>query len=395
MAYSGLSFPQMVNLLLITFGIPAREMVLFCSSPDIKKSNRMKLKNLALSSLLMAASITLFDSCNKSNTASKSNTTSAAKPATDTTAKKTEDTVAAAPVSYQPIDHKQYDSLMKKLSHGDTTGLWPVKNTPYPLPGAILPYKRVIAYYGNLYSKRMGILGELPPKEMLAKLKGEVKSWEKADPTTPVQPALHYIAVVAQGDPGKDGKFRYRMPFKQIDTVLSLAKKSHAIVFLDVQVALSNIRAELPLLEKYLEMPQVHFGMDPEFSMKDGTHPGKKIGTYDAADVNYVSAFLADVVRKHHLPPKILIVHRFTKKMLTNYKSIKLHPEVQLVMNMDGWGEPELKEGTWRYFIHNEPVQFTGFKLFYKNDLKKAPHHMLTPQEVLKNKPYPIYIQYQ
>ena len=185
------------------------------------------------------------------------------------------------------------------------------------------------------------------------------------------------------------------MPFKQIDTILYLAKKAHAIVFLDIQVSLSNIHAELPLLEKYLEMPQVNIGMDPEFSMKDGTLPGKKIGTFDAADINYVSEYLAKVVDKYHLPPKILIVHRFTKKMVTNYKNIKLHKEIQLVMNMDGWGEPDLKTGTYRNFIYPEPVQFTGFKLFYKNDIKKAPHHMLTPQEVLKYKPYPIYIQYQ
>ena len=95
----------------------------------------------------------------------------------------------------------------------------------------------------------MGILGELPPNEMLAKLKAEVKHWEKADPQTPVQPALHYIAVVASGSAGKDGKFRNRMPFKQIDSVLKLAKKANAIVFLDIQVALSNIHAELPLLD--------------------------------------------------------------------------------------------------------------------------------------------------
>jgi hypothetical protein len=185
------------------------------------------------------------------------------------------------------------------------------------------------------------------------------------------------------------------MPFKQIDTILYLAKKAHAIVFLDIQVSLSNIRTELPLLEKYIEMPQVHIGMDPEFSMKDGTLPGKKIGTFDADDINYVSAYMANVVRKYHLPAKILIVHRFTRKMVTNYKNIKLHPEVQIVMNMDGWGEPDLKTGTYRNFIYPEPVQFTGFKLFYKNDVKKAPHHMLTPTEVLKYKPYPIYIQYQ
>jgi hypothetical protein len=353
------------------------------------------MKHFFLSASVLLLSITLLTNCNQSSSTGKpASKQSAAK--ADSAKGETEDSLSVVKSNYPPLDKKLYDSLLVFNAHGDTTGRWPVKNTPYPLNGAILPFKRVVAFYGNLYSKRMGILGELPPNEMLAKLKGEVKHWEKADPKTPVQPALHYIAVVAQGDPGKDGKYRYRMPFKQIDSVLVLAKKAHAIVFLDVQVALSNIQAELPLLEKYLAMPQVHFGMDPEFSMKDGTKPGKKIGTYDAADVNYVSGYLAGLVKKYNLPPKILIVHRFTKKMVTNYKNIKLHKEVQLVMDMDGWGEPDLKTGTYRYFINQEPVQFTGFKLFYKNDIKKKPFHMLTPEEVLSRyKPYPIYIQYQ
>ncbi|PTQ98016.1 hypothetical protein C8P68_103175 [Mucilaginibacter yixingensis] len=354
----------------------------------------MKLKPILLSTACLTLSLVVFTSCKSSNTSTSSD--SAKKTATAKTNATGEDNVAdTGKVVYPPLNKALYDSLDKRLAHGDTTGKWPVKKQPYPLDGAILPFKRVVAFYGNLYSKRMGILGELPPNEMLAKLKGEVKNWQKADPKTPVQPALHYIAVVAQGDGGKDGKYRYRMPFKQIDSVLVLAKKAHAIVFLDVQVALSNIHAELPLLEKYLAMPQVHFGMDPEFSMKDGSKPGRKIGTYDAEDVNYVSDYLAKLVRKYNLPPKILVVHRFTKKMVTNTKNIKLHKEVQIVMNMDGWGEPDLKLGTYRNFIYPEPVQFTGFKLFYKNDLKKAPHHMLTPEEVLKYKPQPIYIQYQ
>ncbi|GAB2694466.1 hypothetical protein GCM10027037_17470 [Mucilaginibacter koreensis] len=348
------------------------------------------LKSVFVTTGLLLGSLALFSNCTESTKAGKTGTGS------DTT-KKAGDTTASVAVkgNYPPLDKAKYDSLMKRLANGDTTGRWPVKNAPYPVDGAILPFKRIVAFYGNLYSKKMGILGELPPNEMLAKLKTEVKNWERADPKTPVQPALHYICVVAQGDGGKDGKYRYRMPFKQIDSVLVLAKKSNSIVFLDVQVALSNIRDELPLLEKYLVMPQVHFGMDPEFSMKDGTKPGRKIGTYDAADINYVSDYLSNLVRKNGLPPKILIVHRFTRKMVTNYKNIKLHKETQIVMNMDGWGEPELKLGTYRNHIFPEPVQFTGFKLFYKNDLKKAPHHMLTPDEVLKYKPAPIYIQYQ
>lgn len=298
--------------------------------------------------------------------------------------------------SLPPLDTTKYDQKMLSLANGDTTGFWPVKKQPYPLPGAILPFKRIVAFYGNLYSKKMGILGELPPVQMLNRLDEEVKKWESADPETPVQPALHYIAIVAQGLPGKDGKYRTRMPDKQIDSVLQISKmRKDMIVFLDIQVALSRIAEELPKLEKYLKMPNVHLAIDPEFSMKDGRRPGTVIGTYDAADVNYCSDFLVKLIKENNLPPKIFIVHRFTKGMVTSARNIKLHPEVQLVMNMDGWGPPELKKATYKYFIYSEPVQFTGFKLFFKNDLKKEPHRMLTLPELMKLRPLPIYIQYQ
>jgi len=295
----------------------------------------------------------------------------------------------------QPTDSILHDSLLFYTANGDTTGLWPVKNQPVPLNGAILPYNRVVAYYGNLYSKRMGALGEYPPKEMWERLNKEVKAWEVADPKTPVVPAVHYIAVVAQNDPMSDGKYRMRMPAHQIDSALNIAKMGDAIVFLDIQVGLSSVQEEVPLLEKYLSMPQVHLGIDPEFSMKDKSKPGTKIGTYDAEDINYCSEYLAGLVRKHNLSPKILVVHRFTKGMITNYQNIKLRPEVQIVINMDGFGPPAIKYSTQDRFIKTEPVQFTGFKLFYKNDPKLQPFHMLTPDELLQLKPRPVYIQYQ
>jgi hypothetical protein len=80
--------------------------------------------------------------------------------------------------------------------------------------------------------------------------------------------------------------------------------------------------------------------------------------------------------------------------MLTNYKRIKLCPEVQVVINMDGFGSPAKKKGTYQYFIYQQPVQFTGFKVFYKNDLVTG-GRVMRPEEILKLKPIPIYIQYQ
>src|SRR4051812_28670525 len=144
--------------------------------------------------------------------------------------------------------------------------VWPVA-MPDPIEGSILPAKRIVAFYGNPLSKRMGILGELPPDDMLAKLDHEVEKWTAADSTTPVQPALHLIAVVAQGSPGRDGKYRARMDSALIEKVYGWAKKKNALLFLDVQVGKSTLQQELPPLARFLERPDVHLAVDPEFSM--------------------------------------------------------------------------------------------------------------------------------
>lgn len=292
------------------------------------------------------------------------------------------------------LDTADYNKKMLELSNNDTTGIWPVKSV-YPLAGAILPFNRIIAYYGNLFSKRMGILGEIPKDSMFAKLLGEVKNWQDADTATKTIPALHYVAITAQGLPGKDGKHRLRMPFHQIDTIMSWAKQINALVFLDIQVGHSNVKDEVASLEPYLKLPNVHFGIDPEFSMKNGERPGSKIGTFNQNDINDAIDFLAELVRKNNLPPKVLVIHRFTQGMVTGYDKIKIVPEVQVVIDMDGFGDKILKRSTYLRYIYKEPVQFTGFKLFYKNDNKPNTTGIYQPAELLKFTPKPSYIQYQ
>lgn len=270
---------------------------------------------------------------------------------------------------------------------------WPVEG-PAPLPGAIVPNKRIIAYYGNPLSKRMGVLGEYEPQDMLRRLDREVEAWRKADPATPVQPALHLIAVVAQGDPGPSGKYRTIMRDTLVEQVYKLAQSKNAIMFIDIQTGHSNIRELLPKFEKFLTRPDMHLGIDPEFMMPAGVKPGAKIGRIDASDINYASAYLADLVKKHNLPPKTLVIHRFTRNMVTNAKSIQLRPEVQVVMHMDGWGAPWLKRDSYKDYVVAEPVQYTGFKLFYHNDTKKG-DPLMTPGDLMKLEPKPVYIQYQ
>ena len=272
--------------------------------------------------------------------------------------------------------------------------LWP-HGTVYPQGGAVLPFNRIVAYYGNFYSTKMGVLGEYPEDEVLARLASTTAAWAAADPTTPTIPAIQYIAVVAQGQPGASGLYRAQMPDEQIEKALGMANTLHGLLILDVQVGKSTLQAELPELSKWLALPNVELAIDPEFSMKYGNPPGTVIGTFDAADVNYAASFLANIVRENKLPPKVLVVHRFTYDMLTNTENIHPLPEVEVVMDMDGWGSQAKKIGTYTHVIAPYPVQFTGLKLFYHADLKPPSTGMLSMQQVLSLTPAPIYIQYQ
>ena len=261
---------------------------------------------------------------------------------------------------------------------------------PTPLPGSVLPGCRIVAYYGNPLSKRMGILGELPVPQMVTRLEAEAHAFERADTTMPVVRALEMITPVAQGSPGSKGLWRTRMADTLIENMAKLAESKGYLLILDVQVGKSTVAAELEPLVPYLKRPYVHLALDPEFSMKGKEPPGKKIGTMDAADVNVAIALLTKLVDENKLPPKLLIVHRFTQSMLTNHEKITRDPRVQVIIDMDGFGPPHLKLDSYKAYVHKRPVQYFGIKLFYKNDKPR-----FSAEDVMQLSPIPQYIQFQ
>ncbi len=273
---------------------------------------------------------------------------------------------------------------------------WFPKMPPFR-DGSLLPCSRIVAYYGNPREKKMGVLGEYPKDEMFRRFDAQLEAWRKADPSTPVIPAFHLVAVVAQGAPGKAGKYRMIMPDTVVNEVYGWAKQKNALFIVDVQVGQDRLQNVLPHFEWVLKNPDVELAIDPEFSMhysSEGTVPGRKIGTFDASDVNYASTFLEGIVDKYNLPPKLLIVHRFTRRMVTNARNIQLRPHLQIVMDMDGWGDPWLKYDSYWDYIVKEPVQFTGWKGFYHNDERHGTP-ILKPTDIVKLYPKPLYVQYQ
>ena len=110
----------------------------------------------------------------------------------------------------------------------------------------------------------------------------------------------------------------------------------------------------------------------------------------DAAAINGAQRILADLVESEKLPPKLLIVHRFTEEMVTSHQKIATDPRVQVVMVMDGFGTPAIKSRQYDTLIAEQRVQYTGFKLFYRHD-----QPLMTPEQVLLLDPPPDLIIYQ
>lgn len=261
---------------------------------------------------------------------------------------------------------------------------------PPPPPKPLLPDSLIVTYYGNPFSKKMGILGEIAPQEMMDRLQKEADLWQKADSSSTVRPGLELVAVVAADYPQEDNTHRYRMPKAMIEKVMGWARSRGWLIILDVQVGRSSVKKELDWILPYLEQPDVHLALDPEFQMAKGLKPGRRIGSSDAEDVNLAVIYLSKLVREKKLPPKLLLVHRFTDDMLKRYWLIRQDPNVQIVVVMDGFGNPFSKAKIYRREVAREPVQFGGIKLFYKND-----QPMMSRRQVLELQPRPRVVIYQ
>jgi hypothetical protein len=214
--------------------------------------------------------------------------------------------------------------------------------------------------------------------------------YEAVDPSRPVKIAFEVIASVAQAEPQTDGSFLLDAPSALLDEYTDFAEANDMLIFFDVQIGRRKVSTEVEGLRPWLEKPFVHLALDPEFAMREGQIPGDHIGQIDGSDVTWTQNYLADLSREMGIPPKVLVVHQFKHSMIENKDTIAPVPGVQLVIDMDGWGPPDLKRGTYSAVISQEPIEFNGIKLFYKQD-----DPLMTPAEILELDPVPDLIIYQ
>jgi hypothetical protein len=253
---------------------------------------------------------------------------------------------------------------------------------------SIFPERRVVAYYGAPQARELGALGIGTPARAARRLARQARRY--GEPRRPVLPAFELITTIVHADPGEDGDHSERQPDRTIGRYLRAARRHDMLLILDIQPGYAPFMHEVRALRRYLEEPDVSLALDPEWSMVPPALPGQQIGSTSAATVNEVGAYLSRIVRRHRLPEKLLVVHRFTGDMIEDENALRRYPGVALTVNVDGFGDRPNKLSKYREFTRGRRDRHHGFKLFYREDT-----NLMRPRDVLRMRPPPELVVYE
>lgn len=259
-----------------------------------------------------------------------------------------------------------------------------------PSPGAYDADARFVAMYGFPGSSALGALGEQSlagSVERVGALAAPYAAFGR-----PVIPTFEILASVASVSAGPDGDYSNEFAPSRFQPWIDAAAANRYHVVFDLQPGRARFPDQAQEYEALWRQPNVSIALDPEWRVGPDERPGGgRIGTVDADEVNETIDYIHDVVGRHHLPAKMLIVHQFTPSMITNKPMIRGTPRVQVVLHMDGFGSLTLKRASYARMLDGLPAgAVTGWKNFIDED-RPTP----TPTQTMANTPAPVYVSYQ
>lgn len=279
----------------------------------------------------------------------------------------------------------------------DPTDRWRIElalsGTTLPGGGTTLfPDRRIIAFYGSPVTFRLGLLGEQGPQATVDRLRPVVDSYRIGDEL--IIPGFELIATVADSKIGDDGNYSNELDPEEMREWIDVAVANDVYVIIDLQPGRTDFLTQAKLYEEYLRLPNVGLALDPEWRIGPDEVHLVRVGTVDAAEVNAVVDYLAQIVREERLPQKALVVHQFQTEMITNRELIRTPPELAVVVHVDGQGPLGTKYGTWDALreapIGPEQDLWWGWKNFLDEDTPMA-----TPEQTNAVTPLPVVVTFQ
>lgn len=303
------------------------------------------------------------------------------------------------PKNAKPLQENYPAEVKKKMPTVEAHGGSAVRSVPLgqtllkgkkDLTNGPLKNHRLVAFYGTPLSKSMGVLGQSSPAEMMKQLKQQAAAYSALDPAHPAIPTIELIATSAQRKPGPDGLYVMKLPQDIIKRYAKLAKQNHAMLLLDIQLGRASVMHGVKAIAPYLKLPYVDLAIDTEYHVGKGEVPGEDLGHIDGAEIQQAIEYVNKVVKENNLPDKVVVVHQFAGKIINHKNLIKPTKHVEVVLNFDGFGRSAVKMAAYGKLVREQPIQYGGFKLFYKAD-----EPLLSPKQVLKLDPAPAIVDYE
>lgn len=251
----------------------------------------------------------------------------------------------------------------------------------------------MVSFYGSAEGAGMGILNFRDPPQLLAELRGRAAEYQALLPQKQALPTFHVIVTIADPFFGQDRNFNHRASLASIEAWLDLAQREGIAVVLDVQPGHAPLQEEFERIRPYLSHPHVHLALDSEYTMErtpGGYYevPGQVLGSLYAAQINPIQAQLQEIAMQTGAN-KVLILHQFENEMLPDKENIVDYPNVELVVDSDGWGGFD-KVRDYLQYAGEPGFEFGGIKLYRNWD-----NPLLAPADVLGIEPQPAVVIYQ
>ncbi|MDO5494267.1 MAG: hypothetical protein Q4G64_00970 [bacterium] len=253
--------------------------------------------------------------------------------------------------------------------------------------------KLYVALYGHPGAPSLGLLGEQGVDATVARAEEHAAMYDHLTEAT-VVPTLEIIVTVASGSPGSDGNYSNEFPSSHYLPLIEAAHEHGLYVILDLQPGRTDFLTQAKMYEDLLRLPYVGLALDPEWRLGPDQVHLRQIGSVQAAEVNEVTTWLADLVRENNLPQKLFILHSFTVNMVQSAPEVDVsRPEIAYMVHVDGQGGHGAKVGTWnRLREYLSQVPYWGWKNFYDEDVPR----IMTPEETMSVvQPTPLLITYQ
>jgi hypothetical protein len=275
----------------------------------------------------------------------------------------------------------------------------PPEPPPIELPRGgrtLFPDYRLVGFCGTPGAPELGSLqGNLPARARALDAQAARYADARNADERKLLPVFELIAVVVQGYPGPESKYRRRVEGSVVEQYLRAARASKALLLLNIQPGQSDFVTEVKVFEKYLREPDVGVALDPEWAMRPKQLPGRSFGQTDGATITAVADYLSGLVADGKLPEKALVFHQVNNWVLKDEPGLRPAPGVVFIKSVDGLGAVASKIKTYDYLTQAMASSVhPGFKLFFDEDTRNG-NRLMTPKEVLALSPKPEYVMYE